>query len=204
MFAEIVARIERRLREPLPGEQAQRRMMPQPPRPWPSDFDASQIRHAAGLLLLFPLDRQAHLVLTVRAGTLGRHGGQVSLPGGVIDRGETIPQAALREAHEEIGLDPAGVRMLGALTPIEIRVSGFQLHPVVGAVDRRPALQPAHGEVAKILEIPVERLADRSCIAMNTLTRDGQTIVIPTFVVDGIEIWGATAMILSEFLEIAL
>ena len=125
MFADTVARLERALIGPLPGAPAQHRMMPRPPRDWPPDFNRARIRQAAGLLLLFPFENHPYLVLTVRSGTLERHGGQVSLPGGVVELGETFEQAALREAHEEIGLEPAGVRTLGALTPIDIHGQRF-------------------------------------------------------------------------------
>ena len=79
----------------------------------------------------------AHIVLTVRADAL-RHGGQVSLPGGVVEPGETFEQAALREAHEEVALPLAPVRVLGALTPLDIPVSGFRLHPIVAVTDTPP------------------------------------------------------------------
>jgi 8-oxo-dGTP pyrophosphatase MutT (NUDIX family) len=177
-------------------------MMPEPPRRWPPDFDAARIRHAAGLLLVYPIDDRPHIVLTVRAGTLGRHSGQVSLPGGAVDAGETLADAALREAREEIGLDAGGVRTIGALTPIDIPVSGFRLHPIVAVSADRPALQPAAGEVARILEIPVARLSAGDAVIVRQLTRDDAPIAIPTFVLDEVEIWGATAMVLAEFLEI--
>ena len=100
--------------------------------------------------------------MTVRADTLGRHSGQVSLPGGVAEPGETYAQAALREAYEEIALPPTAVRLLGALSAIDIPVSGFRLHPIVGAADSRPSLTPADGEVARILEVSVAELGDPS------------------------------------------
>ena len=149
------------------------------------DFNRARIRHAAGLLLLFPFENRPHLVLTVRAGTLERHGGQVSLPGGVVESGETFEQAALREAHEEIGLEPAGVRTLGALTPIDIHVSGFRLHPIVAAASTRPTLKPADHEVARILEIPLERLMDPASVAWRTMTRDNRSVAVPVFLRGG-------------------
>jgi 8-oxo-dGTP pyrophosphatase MutT (NUDIX family) len=173
-------------------------MAPRPRRPWPNS--AAKVRHAAGLLLVFPRGGQTHLVLTVRAETLGRHGGQVSLPGGVIEPGEAPAQAALREAHEEISLPSAGIEIVGALTPIDIPVSGFRLHPVVGARDHAPALAPADGEVARILEVPVEDLLAPGAVVTTERERDGSRITVPAFRVGRDEIWGATAMVLAEFL----
>jgi 8-oxo-dGTP pyrophosphatase MutT (NUDIX family) len=191
------------LAKPLPGGSAHSLMSPQPRRTWPADAGPEQARNAAGLLLMFPdtADR-AHIVLTVRAGTLGRHGGQVSLPGGVIEPGESYAHAALREAHEEIALDARLVRVAGALTPVDIPVSGFRLHPIVGLADARPALTAADGEVARILDVALDDLTAPGAVAQTTRERDGRRIDVPAFCVAGEEIWGATAMVLAEFLSL--
>src|SRR5262249_22199181 len=162
----------------------------------------ARIRNAAGLLLLFPVDDRAHLVLTQRAHTLERHGGQISLPGGVIDPGETFERAALREAHEEIGLASDAVRVLGQLTPIDIPVSGFRLHPVVAEMTERPTLRPSDREVARILEIAVDEFLRPSSVRSSVRERDGIQVTVPVFHVGGVEIWGATAMVLAEFLAL--
>jgi 8-oxo-dGTP pyrophosphatase MutT (NUDIX family) len=143
----------------------------------------------------------AHIVLTVRADAL-RHGGQVSLPGGVVEPGETLEQAALREAHEEVALPLAPVRVLGALTPLDIPVSGFRLHPIVAVTETQPALTPADAEVANILEVAVDELLDPANFVRTRRERDGVTYVVPAFRVCGHEIWGATAMVLAEFLAL--
>ena len=153
-------------------------------------------------MVVFPIDERPHVVLTVRDRRLGRHSGQVSLPGGVVEAGETFEQAALREAREEIALPAHGVRVVGALTPVEIPVSGFRLRPIVATLAARPAWTAAQGEVARVLEIPVTDLLDRNCLASNERNRDGQQIHVPAFHVGGQEIWGATAMVLAEFLEL--
>src|SRR5580765_5596255 len=147
IYSEAVAKLESAFARELPGAAAQDTLAPIPRREWPPGSSRARIRNAAGLLLVFPADGRAHIVLTVRADTLGRHGGQISLPGGVVEPGESLEAAALREAHEEVGLDQRDVHILGALTPIDIPVSGFRLHPIVASLDERPALLPAHGEV---------------------------------------------------------
>jgi 8-oxo-dGTP pyrophosphatase MutT (NUDIX family) len=144
----------------------------------------------------------AHIVLTVRADTLGRHRGQVALPGGVIEPGETFEQAALREAHEEVGLSPDGVRVLGALTALDIPVSGFRLQPIVAVTEARPHLAASDGEVARILEIDLDELMNPAHVVSTTRERDGIALMVPAFHVAGHEIWGATAMVLAEFLAL--
>jgi 8-oxo-dGTP pyrophosphatase MutT (NUDIX family) len=201
-FEPLILRLEQRLATPLPGVAAQALMAPTPRREWPAGFNPARVRHAAGLLLVFRDDEHgARVVLTVRADTL-RHAGQVSLPGGVVETGETFEQTALREAHEEIGLSPRGVRVLGALTPLDIPVSGFRLYPVVAALAARPALSPSDGEVARILTPGVDEFFDVQCIAWRTTGRGGQRLDYPAFVLHGEQIWGATAMVLAEFLTL--
>jgi 8-oxo-dGTP pyrophosphatase MutT (NUDIX family) len=202
VFSEVVAKLEAAFARELPGVVAQDALAPIPRREWPSGFNPARIRNAAALLLVFPAEGQAHIVLTVRADTLGRHSGQVSLPGGVVEPGETLEQAALREAHEEIALPLDGVRTMGALTPIEIAVSGFRLHPIVGVRDARPALAPSDGEVARILEPSVDELFAPSCLRVTQRSVDGRARSIPAFHVGDEEIWGATAMVLAEFLTL--
>jgi 8-oxo-dGTP pyrophosphatase MutT (NUDIX family) len=197
---ELEALLRDRLAGTLPGLDAQLRFMPTPPRTgWkPGEFP-SDARIAAGLLLLYPGERGPSIALTLRASGLRRHAGQVSLPGGATDPGETLAQAALREAHEEIGVDPAAVRILGELTPVHVLVSGFTLHPIVGITHQRPSFAPAANEVESIVEVSIEDLKDASSIRKGTRTREGVAIEYPYFAVKGHQVWGATAMILGEF-----
>jgi 8-oxo-dGTP pyrophosphatase MutT (NUDIX family) len=199
-LSELETTLRERLAETLPGLEAQLRFMPTPPRTgWkPGEFPADA-RIAAGLLLLYPGEHGPSIPLTVRASHLRRHAGQISLPGGATDEGETLVQAALREAHEEIGIDPARVRMLGELTPVHVLVSGFTLHPIVGITDERPDFRPAAHEVEEVIEVSIADLQDASNIRHGVRTREGLAIEYPYFHLRGSQVWGATAMILGEF-----
>ncbi len=199
----LLADVERALRlsleGTLPGLEAQIRFAPFPSQ---AGEPPASARTAAALLLLYPGVHGVSVPLTVRASTLARHAGQISLPGGATDPGETLAEAALREASEEIGIDPSTVRVLGELTPVHVIVSGFTLHPVVGVTDIRPQFEPAPGEVAEIVEVRLEDLRDASSIRTGTRVREGVAIEYPYFDLYGHQVWGATAMVLGEFVRL--
>jgi 8-oxo-dGTP pyrophosphatase MutT (NUDIX family) len=190
-----------KLAETLPGVDAHMRFAPAPGRTgWRAGHYPEDARAAAALLLIYPGDDGPFVPLTVRASGLARHAGQVSLPGGACDPGETLADTALREAAEEIGVDPATVRVLGELTPVYVLVSGFTLHPVVGLTHVRPTFVPAPGEVQEILEVSLAKLRDASHIRRGTRVREGVAIEYPYFDLAGHQVWGATAMVLGEFI----
>ena len=201
-----LADLERRLRlalaGTLPGVGAQLRMAPIPRPGWLPGRSPEESRPAAALLLLFPAASPVHVLLTVRSNQLPSHAGQVSMPGGAVEDGETLEQAALREASEETGLDAGLVRVVGRLTPLHIPVSGFVLNTVVGVADARPDFRLAGTEVDQILEPSLDDLLDPSSVRRIPRLRDGLFQDVPYFAVDGVQVWGATAMVLAEFLEI--
>lgn len=198
---EIESILRKSLAKTLPGIEAQMRFAPELLRnAWRTGQLPTESRQAAALLLLYPHETGPAVALTVRASSLARHPGQISLPGGATDPGETLAEAALREASEEIGVDPTSVRILGELTPVQVIVSGFTLHPVVGLTDRRPEFMPAPGEVEEVLEVSLEHLRDASRIRQGTRVREGVAVEYPYFDLLGHQVWGATAMVLGEFI----
>jgi len=193
--------LKRRLAGTLPGREAQLRFAPSPPRDgWRAGHAGDNTRAAGALLLIYPRDGRVWVPLTVRASGLARHAGQISLPGGAQDEGETLVETALREAYEEIGIEKGAVRVLGELTPVHVIVSGFTLHPIVGVCDAPPAFAPAPHEVAEVLEVAIDELRDASRIRRGIRVREGVAIEYPYFDLLGHQVWGATAMVLGEFI----
>jgi 8-oxo-dGTP pyrophosphatase MutT (NUDIX family) len=170
--------------------------------PWVRDSASAPPRDAAVLVLIYPApDGEAHLVLTERpAGDL-RHAGQVSFPGGAMDPGDDFPiGTALREAAEEVGLDPAtaGVRVLGVLDSVAVRVSGFALVPVLAVAEREPVLVADQREVASILLAPVRHFLPDAPIEIVEAQRDGWRLRYGAYPVGRHQIWGATARVLGQ------
>ncbi len=166
----------------------------------PADMGGNP-RESAVLLLLYPRDGQTRVVLTLRRHDLNAHAGQISLPGGRLEPGETPAQAALREAHEEVGIDPSQVMLLGSLAPLYIPPSDFRVHPFVGWHEEPAVFVPQPGEVAELLEVPLLSLLDARTRREEIWNRLGLELQVPFFSVGRHKVWGATAMILSEFLE---
>jgi 8-oxo-dGTP pyrophosphatase MutT (NUDIX family) len=201
-LAAVTTHLRKRLALPLPGVAAQELMAPRPRRGWKPGSVPDQTRPAAALILLYDHDGEATCVLTLRASHLPQHAGQVSLPGGRLDPGETLIEAALREAEEEVGVTRTHVDVLGALTPLHIPVSGFILHPIVGVTPDRPDFVAARHEVARITDASVSLLASADSWRLTSWVYEGREFEIPYFAVADLQVWGATAMVLSEFVSL--
>lgn len=168
-------------------------------------LDPAVLRPAAALMLIYPHEGVWHVPLTVRGAGLRHHTGQVALPGGRVEDGESIEAAAVREAHEEIGVPSSGVDVLGRLTPLPVWVSGYVLHPVVAVALTRPSFTVDPREVEQLIEVPVAELLRPAAVRWDARERTMPPyglMDVPYFDVQGARVWGATAMVLAEFLAI--
>jgi len=162
-----------------------------PPTPAPGD------RLAAVLALI--LERpEPSVVFTVRASGLSRHPGEVSFPGGLVDPGETAAEAALREAREEIGLDP-GPELFGTLPPVHTTVSGILVVPFVGVLDDPPSFTPEDAEIGRIVVVPLADLFAAESEVLWDLP-DGGSWRGWVYEVAGITVWGATGRMVHDLL----
>ena len=199
---ELPELLRQRLTRPLPGSAAQRQFAP--PLSYgrhrgPASPDATA---AAVLLLLIPDQSLWRLPLTARPVTLAHHAGQVSLPGGCIERGETVEETALRECEEELGVPVDEIRLLGRLTPLYIYHSNFLVTPCVGYLSERCELRPNPSEVRRLLEPSLDELWDPRHHGVFSQSRGGFPLPTPCIRFADQVIWGATSMVLAEFFAV--
>jgi 8-oxo-dGTP pyrophosphatase MutT (NUDIX family) len=197
--------LKKRLEQALPGVAAQEKMASSMRaalhlKARPDAFT----RKSAVLILLYPSGGQICFPMIVRPVYAGVHSGQVGFPGGRMEESDlTYADTALREAFEEIAIQPATVDVLGMLSPLYVPASNFMVYPVVGTVDERPVFRPDPREVAQVLEIPLSQLQDTSRVGFKEiLVRDAVAIQAPFYDLQDQTVWGASAMILSELLVV--
>jgi 8-oxo-dGTP pyrophosphatase MutT (NUDIX family) len=187
----------------LPGENAQALMSPTERFSGKMKPDMREARESSVLVLFYQNESQWFVPFIQRSVYDGVHSGQISFPGGKCEYDDPDPlYTALRETHEEIGVAPDEVEPLGTLTPIYIPNSNFFVYPHVGWMSKRPNFHPDPLEVEEIIEVSVDRLLDKYYTKSFSRNVNGITISAPFYDANGREIWGATAMMLSEMLEI--
>lgn len=174
------------------------------PRRPPTEAAVAGARRAATLLAIYPGDGGELVIpLTVRRHDLPSHAGEVSLPGGAVDDGDADEvAAALREAWEEIALEPDRVHVAGSLDEVWIPVSNFLLHPVVGTVADRPTLVPHDAEVAAVVELPLAALFDPALVGEEVFGGAGWSVRAGAYHHGELRIWGATALTLGMLARI--
>ena len=195
----FIESLRERVRKHLPGPSAQQLMSPQfayGRHRGPPSWDTQR---AAVILLLTP-DGLGHwaIPLTVRPKTMSKHAGQISLPGGAADDGESYEECALRELQEELGV-AVEIHILGRLSPIFVFNTNFFVMPILAVAPSRPDYHPNPLEVETLLELPTSQLLNPQCQGKSSITRGSLHIEAPHFALGKHRIWGATSMILSEF-----
>lgn len=181
------------------------------PQPWgrvPEPLpEPTSIRHASVLVLLWQEDDGARLLLTERSPALAKHPGQISFPGGAAEAFD--PDAAgtaLREAQEELGLDPSRVEVVGPLPPAPVPVSGFSVTPILATSEDIGVLTPHSGEVARVIKAPVADLVAPQHRYTAVIERDGVLLPTPAFLFgegtdDAAFVWGFTGVLLDRLLQ---
>ncbi len=168
--------------------------------PQPQVVSGVDARLAAVLIPLLMAGPEPRVVFTRRTENLTRHPGEISFPGGLVDPGEDLAAAALREAEEELGIAPGDVELLGTIEPVHTHVSGILVVPFVGMLSIDPRFTPSAEEIAEVLEYPLSRLASRG--REQQLEMDGRRFTTFLFDMDGKVIWGATGKMLWSFIEL--
>jgi 8-oxo-dGTP pyrophosphatase MutT (NUDIX family) len=200
---EIIEALRKELSLTLPGEDAQYRMAPPyRPRLTKQDIQALNPRVSGVMVLLYEKENALHLVFTQRHTYEGVHSGQMSFPGGKKDEADTdLTETALRETQEEVGIERGQIDLLGQLSELYIPPSNFIVQPTVGFAKNIRHFIPQEKEVEKVVEIPIAFFMDPGNINMQSEIKvfGGSTVKVPAYHYKGHVIWGATAIILSEF-----
>ncbi len=200
---EIIERLSKELENPLPGEEAQYRMAPSyRPRLTTKEIELLHPRVSGVMLLLYEKQGLLNIVFTLRKQYEGVHSGQMSFPGGKKDEGDfDLIQTALRETKEEIGVGEEKIKIIGKLSELYIPPSNFLVYPTVGFAQKILSFQPQQSEVEKVVEIPVDFFLDRSNVNLQAEIKlfNGTTVRAPAYIYNEHIIWGATAIMLSEF-----
>ena len=157
---------------------------------------------AAVLILLYPIEDKWHFFLTKRTDNVEHHKGQISLPGGMVEKGESHKEAAIRETFEELGVQSRDINIIGPLTPLYIPISNFKIFPFVGWLKSAPKLNIQSKEVSKVFSPSIYSLTDPKTKKIKDSILLGQKVQIPFFNLKNEVVWGATSMILSEFKKI--
>jgi len=178
-----------------------RRLLRSPPGAAPTSLVADSVA-AAVLVPLLEVDGETHVLFIKRPETMSTHQGEIAFPGGKLDPAvdDDVRAAALREAREEIGLDPAAVEIVARLTGVATAASRFTISPFVGFLDRAPELVPNPAEVVRVLQVPLSELMDASLYREERWDSFRPDMSVFFFELADETVWGATARILTDLL----
>ncbi len=201
---ELILFLKDRLGQKLPGQDAQIKMAPKPV----NKGEIRQMEAPGGaskssvLVLLFPNEEgRLELILTLRSSDIN-HGGQISFPGGRAEDDETIEETALREAREEIGINPDAVTIIGQLSELYVSHSNNRVTPVVGFLKQRPPFRLNPVEVEEVFAVELQSLLQKKNLTVEDWQLQKHTYRVPYWDIHRVPLWGATAMMLNELLDL--
>jgi len=198
-FNNFLNKLTYALSKDLPGLDFQIRMLPKGRNSKTSKMP-EDVKKSAVLLLIYFFENEFNIVFIKRADDGGRHSGQIAFPGGGYEEYDTdLTETAIRETEEEIGVSE--VKVLGILSSIYIPVSNYFVQPVVGILNYKPIFSKSLNEVSEVYSIKLKDIKNANVIS-KTFEINNQIVTAPFYVFDEFEVWGATAMILSEFIEV--
>ena len=208
----MIDRIKKNLNEELPGVNSWAKMAVRPVKDekdnleilndWLSKENLKSLKDAAILIALFEKDGEICFPMIKRPENIKNHPGQIALPGGSKEKEESLEQTALREAQEEIGIDPDKVEIIGKLTPIPVPVSGYLVQTYIGTIDEEPDWKLSKDEVADFFILKLSELLDADNEYYEKWNLRGFDAKVPIFRIGDLKIWVATASVLSEFIEL--
>jgi len=200
MYQNFIEKLTFSLHNPLPGESAQMKMAPEGRHRLPINPVSQE---AAVLILIFPRKDNPNIVFIKRNEYNGPHSGQISFPGGKFETSDLcFENTAKRETEEETGIDASKIELIGRLSALNIPVSGFTVYPFVGYTQEKPVWNHNPAEVQYLLEVPIDSITDPKAVQNEKRMVQNCPVNIPYFSLNNEKIWGATAMILAEFIAL--
>ncbi len=197
-FDNLIFHLKKRINTNLPGKDSHKKMKISYRNEKKNSFNINMAKPAAVLLLLFPDNKKICFYLTKRTEKLKYHKGQISLPGGSNEKGESLLETALRETEEEIGVNKNEISILGQITPLFIPVTGFMMTPFIGFTSKEPIIKLDSMEVEELFSVNILDLINNDKLITHRQL-NGRDVTIPYFNLNNQQVWGATSMVLSEF-----
>ncbi len=204
IFRDFIKHIEKKLESELPGKEAQIKMSPSDRGETKrTENDRKKSKESAVLVLLYPVNNIPFTVFIKKNKYKGVHSGQVGFPGGMRKKTDkNLIETALREASEEIGTNSQNIKIIGGLTKLYIPVSNITVFPFVGYVNYMPEFVSDDFEIDKIIPFEMTKLISKETVFLKTISVGKHKISVPYYNIDGYHVWGATAMIVSEFISL--
>jgi 8-oxo-dGTP pyrophosphatase MutT (NUDIX family) len=195
----LTAWLKQRLNQPLPGSRAHEEMKAVPVGEKFTINHSGNPKSGGVLILLYPNKGEVYLPLILRSSYNGAHSGQISFPGGKSELNESPESTALREAREEIGVNPEAVKLIGKLSPHYVVPSNILVQPVIGVSEIKPDFLPDAREVVTVIEFKISSILSPDSIRNGIIKAGNYTLNAPFFNSEAGNVWGATAMMLNEF-----